>query len=475
MDLVPLKRWMRANEVAGTNVSVYYNMLRSIHPFDQSLVAEFPLMSAREVQQKLDKSAVAFKSWRKTTFEERARLMKRAGEILRLRKGTYAGLITQEMGKVLPEAQAEVEKCAAGCDYFAQKAPEFLADTIITTEAGKSFVTYNPTGTILAIMPWNFPFWQVFRFAMPALMAGNVGVLKHAPNVTQCALAIEEIFREAGFPDGVFQTLLADVDQVEAIIQHPAVQGVALTGSEYAGSSVAAIAGRNIKKTVLELGGSDPFIVLEDADLAATIKVAVQSRMQNAGQSCISAKRFIVVDKIRDEFIVQFQHGIEALRQGNPFKEGITTGPLARIDLAEKLEKQLQTSLTAGATLLAGGTRSGCNFQPTLIAGVKPGMPAYEEETFGPLAAVIAVRNEAEALEVANASRYGLGASVWTRDRDRGEHLARQIESGSVFINSLMRSDVRLPFGGIKKSGYGRELSELGIKEFVNVKTVFVG
>lgn len=457
------------------NVSVYCGMLKSIHPFDQSLVAEFPLMSAGEVVQKLERSATAFQSWRKTSFDERSRLMKRAGEILLQRKDEYARLITQEMGKILPEAIAEIEKCARGCDYFAHEAPRFLTDVAIATEARKSVVTYSPTGTILAIMPWNFPFWQVFRFAMPALMAGNVGVLKHAPNVTQCALAIEKVFLEAGFPEGVFQTLLVEVDQVEAIIGHPAVQGVALTGSEYAGSSVAAIAGKNIKKTVLELGGSDPFIVLEDADLQAAVKVAVQSRMQNAGQSCIAAKRFIVVDKVRDEFTALFQQGIAALKQGNPFEAGITTGPLARIDLAEKLEKQLQASLRAGATLLTGGSRSGCNVVPALIAGVKKGMPAYEEETFGPLAALIAVRDEAEALAVANASRYGLGAAIWTRDLERGERLARQVESGSVFINSLMRSDARLPFGGIKKSGYGRELAEPGIKEFMNAKTVFIG
>jgi succinate-semialdehyde dehydrogenase/glutarate-semialdehyde dehydrogenase len=462
------------DDLAEMNVSVYSGMLRSIHPYNQSLVAEFPLMSAGEVAQKIERSSVAFKSWRKTSFEERSRLMKRAGEILRQNKNEYARLITQEMGKILPEAVAEIEKCAGGCDYFAQESPRFLADTLITTEGRKSFVTYNPTGTILSIMPWNFPFWQVFRFAMPALMAGNVGMLKHAPNVTQCALAIEKIFLEAGFPEGVFQTLLIDVDQVEAILQHSAVQGVALTGSETAGASVAAIAGKNIKRSVLELGGSDPFIVLDDADLAATVKVAVQSRMQNAGQSCIAAKRFIVVDKVRDEFTALFQKGIEALKQGNPFEAGITTGPLARLDLAEKLEKQLEASVRAGAKLLTGGSRSGCNLVPALITDVKPGMPAYDEETFGPLAAVIAVRDETEALEVANASRYGLGASIWTGDPARGERLARQVESGSVFVNALMKSDARLPFGGIKKSGYGRELAENGIKEFVNVKTIYV-
>ena len=353
-------------------------------------------------------------------------------------------------------------------------AESLLADQVIVTNARKSLVAYQPTGAILAIMPWNFPFWQVIRFAAPALMAGNVGLLKHASNVTRCSLLLERIFLEAGFPEGVFQSLVIDNNAVEDVIQSDIVHGVALTGSEYAGSRVGAIAGKHIKKTVLELGGSDPFIVLSDADLKNAAKIATQSRMQNAGQSCISAKRFIVVKEVKDEFVNQFAENIKALKQGNPFDELITTGPLARIDLAVSLETQLQNSMKLGAKLLTGGQRVGGNFEPALLDQVRPGMPAFDEETFGPLGAVITASSEQEAIAFANASRYGLGASVWTRDLEKGERLAREIESGCVFVNALMKSDARLPFGGIKKSGYGRELSELGIKEFVNAKTISI-
>jgi len=449
-------------------------MFRSIHPFDQSLIEEFPELTVSALQHKIDRAASAFRSWRKTSFEYRSDLFVKAAAVLRKNKVKYAETITREMGKVIAESRAEVERCAVGCEFFAANAAHFLKDQPIQTEGKKSLITYQSTGAVLAIMPWNFPFWQVFRFAAPALMAGNVGLLKHAPNVSRCSLMIEEIFREAGFPDGVFQSLLVDVDKVKGIIESPVVQGIALTGSERAGSEVASIGGKNIKKTVLELGGSDPFIVLADADLSKTIKIAVQSRMQNAGQSCIAAKRFIVMDSIRDQFVEQFVQGVKALKQGNPFDEAITTGPLARIDLAEKLEQQLERSIKAGAELLTGGSRSGCNFIPAIVDQVKSGMPAFDEEMFGPVASIITVRSEDEAIEIANASRYGLGASVWTSDIVKGEHLARQIESGSVFINSLMRSDVRLPFGGVKKSGYGRELAESGIKEFVNTKTIFI-
>jgi succinate-semialdehyde dehydrogenase/glutarate-semialdehyde dehydrogenase len=449
-------------------------VFKSIHPFDQSPIAEFPIMNPSEVRAMLDRSAKAFKNWRRISFSERSTRMLNVAALLRKNKETYARHITLEMGKVITEARVEVEKCAAGCEYFARHAEEFLADEVIKTEASKSFVAYQPTGTILAIMPWNFPFWQVFRFALPALMAGNVGLLKHAPNVTRCSLLIEEIFREAGLPEGVFQSLVIDVDQVEHIIQSPVVQGVALTGSEFAGSQVAAIAGKNIKKSVLELGGSDPFIVLPDADLEKTIRIAVQSRMQNAGQSCIAAKRFIVMAPIKEAFIAGFERSIRALKQGNPMEEGVTTGPLARLDLAERLEQQLSHSVAAGAKLLTGGTHSDCNFIPTLLDNVSPGMPAFDEEMFGPVASVITVQSEQEAIDAANASRYGLGASVWTRDVEKGERIAREIESGSVFINALMKSDARLPFGGVKKSGYGRELAAAGMKEFVNVKTIVV-
>ncbi|MFD1003385.1 NAD-dependent succinate-semialdehyde dehydrogenase [Ohtaekwangia kribbensis] len=449
-------------------------MLKSIHPFDQSVIDEFPVLTVHDIQAKLDKATLAFSHWKKTTFAQRSDVLLKAAAILRKNKEDYARIITWEMGKVISESRAEVEKCAVGCEYFARHAEAFLADKIIKTEAYKSLVAHQPIGAVLAIMPWNFPFWQVFRYAAPALMAGNVGLLKHASNVTRCSMTIEKIFHEAGIPDGVFQSLLIDNSAVESILEAKIVQGVALTGSEAAGSKVGALAGKNIKKSVLELGGSDPFIVLEDADLDLTVKIATQSRMQNAGQSCIAAKRFIVHQKIKDEFVDRFRQSIDALQQGNPFDEKITTGPLARVDLAEELEKQLKQSVLQGAQLVTGGERDGSNFRPALLNNVKPGIPAFDEETFGPLAAVTTAASDQEAIAFANASRYGLGASVWTKDRERGERVAREIDAGSVFINALMKSDARLPFGGIKKSGYGRELSEEGIHEFVNIKTISI-
>ena len=449
-------------------------MVKSINPFDQAVVQEYEEFSPTLVQEKLKRSAAAFKDWRYTSFVKRSESMRNVSKLLKQNKEQYARMITMEMGKVLSEARAEVEKSAEGCLYFADNAEKFLADQIIKTDSKKSFVSYHPTGTILAVMPWNFPFWQVIRFAAPALMAGNVGVLKHASNVSGCSLLLEAIFKEAGFPEGVFQSLVIDNRQIESVLQSDIVQGVALTGSEFAGSNVGSIAGKYIKKSVLELGGSDPFIVLADADLELAAKIATQSRMQNAGQSCISAKRFIVDKRVKEEFTNRFLENIKALRQGDPFLETTTTGPLARVDLADVLEKQLNSSMAKGAKLLTGGRGEGANFQPALLDEVKPGMQAFEEETFGPLAAVVTVSTEEEAVQMANSSRYGLGSSVWTRDLERGEKIARQVESGSVFINALMKSDARMPFGGVKKSGYGRELSEYGIKEFVNVKSISV-
>ncbi|MEX1240615.1 MAG: NAD-dependent succinate-semialdehyde dehydrogenase [Cyclobacteriaceae bacterium] len=449
-------------------------MLKSVNPFDQSLVGEYREDDDPTINRKLENATKAFSAWKREPFEGRAARMKKAGELLLAKKKEYAEVISTEMGKVIAEAQGEIEKCANACDYFAANAEKFLKDQIIPTDASKSFVCFQPLGAVLAIMPWNFPFWQVFRFAAPSLMAGNVGVLKHASNVTQCSLAIENIFRDAGFPDGCFQSLLVGSDKVDAVIADNRVAAVTLTGSEFAGTKVASAAGKNIKKTVLELGGSDPFIVLEDADLDLSARVATQSRMQNAGQSCISAKRFIVVESVRDAFLDRFKKNVEALRQGNPLEENITTGPLARIDLAEGVEKQMKASLAAGAGLITGGKRNGANYQPAILDRVAPGMPAFDEELFGPVAALITVKDDRQAIEMANRNRYGLGASVWTGDPQRGEKIAREIESGCVFVNSLMRSDQRLPFGGIKKSGYGRELSELGIKEFMNAKTVYV-
>jgi len=429
-------------------------------------------MNSSDVQKKLDLASKAFADWKKTSFAHRGSLMLKVASIIRSNKEEYARTIALEMGKLLSEASAEVEKSATACEYFAQHAEEFLKDQTVVTEAKRSFVAFQPVGALLAIMPWNFPFWQVFRFAAPALMAGNVGLLKHAPNVTRCSLLIEKIFTEAGFPPGVFQSLIIEVNLVEGIISSDIIQGVALTGSEAAGSQVGAIAGKNIKRTVLELGGSDAFIVLPDADLETTVKIATQSRMQNVGQSCIAAKRFIVLEEIKEKFIAQFADSIQSLVQGDPFNEKSTLGPLARLDLADKLEAQLRKSMDAGAKLLVGGQRNGCNFQATLLDNVRPGMAAFDEETFGPLAAVITAKTEDEAIALANKTRYGLGATVWTQDLKKGERIARELDSGSVLINSLMRSDVRLPFGGVKKSGYGRELSEFGIKEFVNVKTI---
>ncbi len=450
-------------------------MLKSINPYNQSLINEYPEHDDKTVHDKLQLAAEGFRLWRDEKFSRRAALMKVAGQLLRMNKRKYAEIMSLEMGKVLAESEAEIEKCAKLCDYFAENAESFLEDQLVDTDAKKSFICYQPLGPVLAVMPWNFPFWQVFRFAVPALMAGNVGVLKHASNVSQCSLTIEQIFREAGFPEGTFQSLLVGSDKVDGIISDDVIKAVTLTGSEFAGTKVAASAGKNLKKTVLELGGSDPFIVLADADLDLAAKVATQSRMRNAGQSCIAAKRFIIVESVRDAFLERFRKHVDALRQGDPLKEGITTGPLARVDLADDLEKQVKGSLSAGAQLIAGGAREGANYQPAILDNVSPGMPAFDEETFGPVAAIITARDEDDAASLANQNRYGLGASVWTKDRERGERLARRIESGSVFVNSLMRSDQRLPFGGIKRSGYGRELSELGIKEFVNVKTVYIG
>ena len=449
-------------------------MIKSINPYDQSLIAEFPLMDDTTIQKKLDTATTTFNSWKNTAFHERSTCFVNLAAVLRRNKEDYARTITREMGKVIKESRSEVEKCADACQYYAEHGEQLLTDQPIATEAKKSFVHYQPVGAVLAIMPWNFPFWQVLRFAAPSLMAGNVGLLKHASNVSQVSLTLEKAFLEAGFPEGVFQSLLIDVKKVEGIIEQKIVQSVTLTGSEYVGSQVAAIAGKNIKKTVLELGGSDPFIVLKDADLVKAAKIATQSRMQNAGQSCIAAKRFIIMEAVKEEFLRLFRENIAALTQGDPMDEKISTGPMARLDLAEATDKQVKDSVTTGAELLVGGQRNGCNYQPVLLDHVRPGMPVFDEETFGPVAAVITVKDEAEAIAMANSSRYGLGSSLWTKDVEKARALAYQLEAGAVFVNSLMRSDTRLPFGGTKKSGYGRELSELGIKEFTNAKTIYI-
>jgi succinate-semialdehyde dehydrogenase / glutarate-semialdehyde dehydrogenase len=448
-------------------------IFKSINPFTQAVLAEHEVLTNTQLNQKLELAATAFKSWRTTSFQERADKMQKVANILRANKNELGLLITNEMGKILAEGIAEVEKSAGNCDFYAENAEKMLKDEYYDTPF-KSMSVYDPLGAVFAIMPWNYPFWQVLRYAAPAIMAGNVTLLKHAPNVIGCAKAIENAFLEAGFPEGVFQQINIDIPQVESVIAADIVHGITLTGSEMAGSSVAALAGKHIKKSVMELGGSDAFIILNDADIEKAATVATQSRMLNAGQACICAKRFIVTEKVADEFSALFAQKIYALQQGNPLQEGIHMGPLARLDLSEKLESQLDKALQQGAKLLVGGAREDCNFQPTLIDFVDANNIAFQEETFGPLATIVRAKDENDAIAIANNHRYGLAAALWTADREKAYHLARRIEAGNVFVNSLVRSDSRIPFGGTKKSGYGRELSEIGIKEFMNMKSVII-
>ena len=448
-------------------------IFKSINPFTQEVIAEHEVLTNAQLNHKLQLSETAFKNWRNTSFQERADKMKKLANILRAKKEELGLLITNEMGKILSEGISEVEKSAGNCDFYAENAEKMLKDERYDTPF-TSMSVYDPTGAVFAIMPWNYPFWQVLRYAAPAIMAGNVTLLKHAKNVFGCAKAIENAFLEAGFPGGVFQQITIDIAQVENVISSEIVQGITLTGSEMAGSSVAALAGKHIKKSVMELGGSDAFIVLNDADIEKAATVATQSRMLNAGQACICAKRFIVTEKIADEFAALFAQKINALSQGNPLQEGINIGPLARLDLAKKLSQQLEKSLQQGAKLVLGGEYDKCNFQPTLIDFVDSDNIAFQEETFGPLATIIRAKDENDAVAIANNHRYGLASAIWTEDRENAYRLARKIEAGNVFINSLVRSDSRIPFGGIKKSGYGRELSEIGIKEFMNMKSIII-
>jgi succinate-semialdehyde dehydrogenase/glutarate-semialdehyde dehydrogenase len=450
----------------------------SINPATEEELGRFEEHSAEQVDAALDRAREAFRSWRDLSFTARAGYMTAAASQLRANKDRYARLATLEMGKPIIEAEAEIEKCAWNCDFFAEHAESMLAEERVASSATASFVGFRPLGVILAVMPWNFPFWQVFRFAAPTLMAGNTAMLKHASNVPQCALAIEQIFREVWLPEGVFQTLLVGGDKVAGLIADPRIAAVTLTGSDSTGSQVAEASGRVLKKTVLELGGSDPFIVLEDADLEAAAAAGCRARNQNNGQSCIAAKRFIVVDSIADEFEQRFTAAVAALKVGDPSQRDTQVGPLARGDLVDQLDRQVRETVAAGATVAVGGNRMpgpGYFYAPTVLGAVKPGMVAAREETFGPAAAVIRVRNEEDALAVANDSEFGLGATIWTRDVERGHRLAARIESGSVFINGMVASDPRLPFGGVKRSGYGRELSEFGIREFCNVQTVWIG
>lgn len=444
-----------------------------INPATGEKVTEIPAWDSQQLESALADVAAASPAWRNTPISERCNLMSKAAIVLRENKKKYAAIITQEMGKLINEARAEVEKCAIGCDFYADKGPEFLTDEMIESDAGKSYVAYLPIGTVLAVMPWNFPLWQVFRFAAPALIAGNSGVLKHASNVPQCALLIEDVFKKAGFPENVFRSLMIKASQVKAVIEDPRVHAVTLTGSEPAGRQVAATAGSCLKKSVLELGGSDAFIVLEDADLDLTVEWAVMSRFMNSGQSCIAAKRFIVVDAIAEDFIARFKAGVEALKPGEPTNETTTLAPMAREDLRNELHVQVTDSLAAGAVAVTGCepvAGPGAFYKASILDRVEPGMRAYHEELFGPVAIIIHARDEEDALRIANDSPFGLGGSVWTQDSGRGERLARQIESGCTFVNGMVKSDARLPFGGIKNSGYGRELSEHGIREFTNAK-----
>jgi succinate-semialdehyde dehydrogenase/glutarate-semialdehyde dehydrogenase len=451
--------------------------IQSVNPYNNQVIKSFEEDSEDKVNQVLEMAGDTFRFWKKTTFAYRSELMRKAANILRSKAQAFAKLMAQEMGKPIKEGIEEVNKCALTCDYYADNAEKFLQDEVITGEGTKNVITYQPLGAVLAIMPWNFPFWQVFRFAAPTLMAGNVGLLKHASNVPQCALAIEAVFLQAGFPQGVFQTLLVGTSTVEKLIAHDSVQAVTLTGSEKAGSKVASLAGKYIKKSVMELGGSDPFIVLPDADLDYAAQMAVKSRMINTGQSCICAKRFIVFQSVADKFTQLMTKYMLQLKMGNPLEDHVDYGPMAREDLAEELLDQVKRSVDKCAVIVTGGSRpvkGGAFFHPTILTNVLPGTPAYEEEMFGPVAAIITVRDEEEAIHVANDSRYGLGGSVWTKDLKKGEAIARQIESGFVTVNDIVKSDPRLPFGGIKKSGYGRELSHLGIREFTNTKTLRV-
>ena len=451
--------------------------MASVSPFTGELLREFEQHSDEVLEQKLQLAAERFRTHRDTPFAERARMMLRAAEILESEKQKFGELMVREMGKPLKAAIQEAEKSALGCRYYAENAERFLAREKAHTSATRSFVLYQPLGPVLAIMPWNFPFWQVFRFAVPALMAGNVGLLKHASNVPECALAIEDIFRRARFPEGCFQTLLIGSDRVNQVIADPRIVAVTLTGSVGAGSSVAATAGKEIKKTVLELGGSDPFIVMPSADLERAVTTAVQARVINNGQSCIAAKRFIVDETIYDAFAQKFVERMAALKVGDPMDPATDVGPLATEDVLHGLEEQVNQTIELGARVLLGGKkikRPGNFFEPTVLADIPQGSPAFEDELFGPVASLFRAHGMAEAIDIANNSKFGLGACAWTNDEAEQEMFISRIESGLAFVNSMVASDPRIPFGGVKQSGYGRELSHHGIREFVNVKTVSI-
>lgn len=451
--------------------------LESINPATGEMLEQFEEWSERRVATVIDEVDLAWRAWAQTGFAERAVLMKKAAEVLRGNVEEYARTMALEMGKPIGEGRAEINKCAACCDFYADHAEGFLADEMIGSDASKSYVAHRPLGAVLAVMPWNFPFWQVFRFAAPALMAGNVGLLKHSSNVPRCALQIEEVFIKAGFPVNVFRTLMIGSGKVDAVIENPKVKAVTLTGSDIAGRKVAAKAGQMLKKAVLELGGSDPFVVLADADVDTAAQVAAKARCINSGQSCIAAKRFIVVDEVYAAFLEKFTASMAALVMGDPLDAASQVGAQAREDLMLEMHAQVEASVAKGARIVLGGKPAagpGCFYPPTILTEVVPGMPAYDEELFGPVASVIRAKDAADALRIANDTPFGLGASVWTGDKARGEAFAAQMEAGAAFVNGMVKSDPRLPFGGVKISGFGRELSYHGIKEFVNIQTVWI-
>lgn len=452
--------------------------VQSINPATGETIKSYTLYTDQEVYDKIDAVHNAWLSWKESSFEQRSALLNKMADVLISRRAELATLMALEMGKPVTQGIAEVEKCASVCRYYADHGKEQLADMIIETEASKSFVAFKPIGVVLAVMPWNYPFWQVFRFLAPALAAGNCGVLKHASNVPGCALAIEEIVKQAGFPDSVFKTLLISSSSVEKAIEHKRIQAVTLTGSNAAGSKVAQKAGELIKKTVLELGGSDAYVVLEDADLDLAVKACVDGRLLNSGQSCIAAKRFIVVKPLLEKFTEKYVDLMRAKIMGDPLNVKTDVGPQARVDLRNELHKQVTDSIRAGAECRLGGKIEDGKtafYPPTVLTNVKKGMPAFDEELFGPVAAIIEASDEAHAISLANDSTFGLGGAVFTRDIKRGEHIAANLmQSGSCFVNAFVKSDPRLPFGGIKQSGYGRELGLFGIREFVNIKTVYI-
>lgn len=455
--------------------------LRSINPANGEIINEYAALSDAQLDETLQAVADAQRDWARRPIAERAEYMNRAGQVLRKREEEFATIISQEMGKLMSEARKEVEKCAWVCEYYAENGERFLADERIETDAGKSYVAWQPLGVVLAVMPWNFPFWQVFRFAAPALVAGNGAVLKHASNVSGCALNIEQVFRDAGFPEHLFRALLIGSDKVGKVIGDPRVHAATLTGSDRAGRAVASDAGKALKKTVLELGGSDPLVVLDDADLDAAVEWGVKSRYQNAGQSCIAAKRFILAEPIADAFLERFRTKVASLECGDPMNAKTTLAPMARTNLRDELHEQVEDAISKGAKAVlgcrpasGGQLDNGAFYEASILANVTPGMRAWSEELFGPVAIVIRAKDEADALRIANDVPFGLGGAVWTRDAKRGERFALQMECGAAFVNGMVKSDPRLPFGGVKDSGYGRELSVLGMHEFVNAKTVWI-